>query len=84
MNIKIINGPNLNLLGERDNALYGKETLNEIKNWLKNKINSDNSKCEKSGDCGDGRLAGQLTINQINAQFIFLSKQWYYYLCTCS
>ena len=43
MNIKIINGPNLNLLGERDNAIYGKETLNEIKNWLKNKINSEQS-----------------------------------------
>ena len=40
MNIKIINGPNLNLLGERDNAIYGKETLNEIKDWLKDKINS--------------------------------------------
>ena len=43
MNIKIINGPNLNLLGERDNAIYGKETLNEIKDWLKDKINSKQS-----------------------------------------
>tara|TARA_B100001142_G_scaffold98622_1_gene100577 strand:- start:30 stop:473 length:444 start_codon:yes stop_codon:yes gene_type:complete len=43
MNIKIINGPNLNLLGERDNAIYGKETLNEIKDWLKDKINSKHS-----------------------------------------
>ena len=43
MNIKIINGPNLNLLGERDNAIYGKETLNEIKDWLKDKVDSKQS-----------------------------------------
>lgn len=30
MRIKIINGPNLNLLGKRDNQLYGSLTLEEI------------------------------------------------------
>ncbi len=30
MKIKVINGPNLNLLGERDPRQYGRETLGEI------------------------------------------------------
>ena len=38
MNIKVINGPNLNLLGKRNINVYGKETFNEIRNWLEKKV----------------------------------------------
>ena len=38
--IIIINGPNLNLLGEREPEVYGHESLNDIQIWTQKKLQS--------------------------------------------
>ena len=43
MKIRIINGPNLNLLSRRDIHIYGSETLSDIEAWLHSKVSSKDS-----------------------------------------
>ena len=53
MNVLIINGPNLNMLGQRETEQYGELTYSEL--------------CNQLQDCGRG-LNLNLTIKQSNAE----------------
>lgn len=56
MNILIINGPNLNLLGSRENEIYGSMSLDEIKNWTENAVQSYNAKIEWKQSNHEGEI----------------------------
>ena len=42
MKVLVINGPNLNLLGIREEDVYGSKSLKDIENNLKNIANESN------------------------------------------
>jgi 3-dehydroquinate dehydratase-2 len=53
MNILIINGPNLNLLGVREKSIYGETSFDEYFNSLKKEFSNDNLFYFQSNSEGD-------------------------------
>lgn len=57
MKIALLNGPNLNLLGQREPGIYGSETLKDVENLLKEKIVASGNNieliCYQSNSEGD-------------------------------
>ncbi len=66
MNILVINGPNLNLLGIRETHIYGTESLDEIMEWLESSADGSNHKFKFYQSNSEGKL-----IN-----FIQDERQW--------
>ena len=74
MQILLLNGPNLNLLGVREPEVYGKETFTDYFRQLKNKYPSVDISCFQSNVEGErwsryifpiqpgGRLSGMFLI----------------------
>ena len=66
-NILIINGPNLNLLGEREQSQYGKNTLNDIENQCVKLSEEFNDKIEFFQSNIEGEIVNK--IQQVRNEF---------------
>ena len=65
--ILIINGPNLNLLGEREQSQYGKNTLNDIENKCAKLSEEFNDKIEFFQSNIEGEIVNK--IQQVRNEF---------------
>ncbi|NBI06658.1 type II 3-dehydroquinate dehydratase [Senegalia massiliensis] len=72
-NILMINGPNLNLLGKRDNDIYGDKTLNEIENLCIEKCKKLNYKLETFSSNSEGSIIDKLQISDDKFDYIILN-----------
>ena len=62
MNILVINGPNLNLLGIREPNIYGVDTLSEIKNWVNDELRNRNIKLQWYQSNHEGKILDRLHL----------------------
>mgnify|MGYP001160081289 CR=1 FL=1 len=60
MQILVINGPNLNLLGHREPSIYGNETLESIQIHLKNKAKLEDVELDFFQSNYEGALVDQI------------------------
>ena len=60
----IINGPNLNLLGNRENSIYGDSTLESIKNEVLEKAKELNLNCNFFQSNNEGEIIDQIQLAQ--------------------
>ncbi|MCU0786747.1 MAG: type II 3-dehydroquinate dehydratase [Verrucomicrobia bacterium] len=58
MKVLVLNGPNLNLLGQREPEVYGKTTLADIESMLQTRAKSLSAKLEFRQSNHEGELVG--------------------------
>ena len=60
MNILVVNGPNLNLLGIREPNIYGADTLSDIENWINDELRNRNIKLQWYQSNHEGKILDRL------------------------
>ena len=60
MNILVVNGPNLNLLGIREPNIYGIDTLDDIENWINDELSGSNIKSQWYQSNHEGKILDRL------------------------
>ncbi|MBT3993556.1 MAG: type II 3-dehydroquinate dehydratase [Gammaproteobacteria bacterium] len=72
-NILLLNGPNLNLLGQREPEIYGHKDLNEIENELKNIALNYDSTLEAFQSNSESDLVNNIQDKSENTDFIIIN-----------
>ncbi|OUV04500.1 MAG: type II 3-dehydroquinate dehydratase [bacterium TMED80] len=60
MNLLFINGPNLNLLGKRESDIYGIESLDQIINWVTERIKTNENEINWFQSNSEGKIIDKL------------------------
>jgi 3-dehydroquinate dehydratase-2 len=71
--IYVLNGPNLNMLGQREPAVYGRDTLEDIGNLVKAKASSLGYAIEFRQSNSEGDLVGWIQEARAKASGIILN-----------
>ena len=73
MNILLINGPNLNLLGTREPEIYGKKTLSDVEQDLTKAANSKGTKLECFQSDHEGEIVDKIQSSVKSIQGILIN-----------
>ncbi|MDD5454360.1 MAG: type II 3-dehydroquinate dehydratase [Candidatus Ratteibacteria bacterium] len=75
--ILVVHGPNLDLLGEREPGIYGKDTLETINSLLKKEAQKNNVELKVFQSNGEGDIVNFLRDNRKWAEGIILNPAAY-------
>ena len=77
MNILVINGPNLNLLGIREPEIYGNDSLDELMSWIENSQEGTMHKFKFYQSNSEGEIINILHDERLWAQGILINPGAY-------
>lgn len=77
MKILVMNGPNLNLLGEREPAIYGGDTLNSINAELREKAEKMGFEIDFFQSNGEGEIIDALHAARLDCAGVILNAGAY-------
>lgn len=75
--ILVVNGPNLNLLGEREPGIYGDDTYESLCNQIMDKAENMEIKCEIFQSNHEGAIIDKLHSARINCDGVILNAGAY-------
>tara|TARA_X000001036_G_C20527409_1_gene744770 strand:- start:37 stop:468 length:432 start_codon:yes stop_codon:yes gene_type:complete len=73
MRVLFLNGPNLNMLGEREKSLYGQLTLNEINDLIQKKADNMGIKVDFFQSNEEGKLVSRIQESSGKVDFIVIN-----------
>ena len=73
MKVLVVHGPNLNMLGKRDVALYGSQTLDEVNDLIRKRAGELNVDVETCQANGEGAIIDFLQAKASSADAIMIN-----------